>query len=119
MNRTVHKTRLLVFFLWAGTAALFALGTFPQAGVSHDPNEILTRDMAGRTEKIPALDQQQIDCSSTRPAFHGSVVFARSGAITPTTEQAELVISDQSYRPLTGLLRAHFGRAPPSFSFSR
>jgi hypothetical protein len=118
MNRTVRQTQLLIFLLCAGIALWLAQENLLQAGVSHDPNASVARGMAGHPEKIPALENQQVDCANARPTFQGSVALASIRATAPPSEPAELVVFDKSYRPQTGLLRAHRGRAPPC-TFSR
>jgi hypothetical protein len=118
MNRTVRQNRLLVFLLCAGIAVSLAQATLLQNVASYAPNGILSRGMAGRPETIPTVEKQQLDCANARPTFRGSVVAASIRATAPPSERAELAVFDKSYRAQTGLLRAHFGRAPP-YTFSR
>lgn len=101
MNRTAQQTRLLIFLLCAGGALSLAQGRHLRDSASHDPKGTLACSKAGHPEKIPALERQQVDCSSSRPTFQGSVAFACSGAITATSEQAQPLVSDKSYRPLS------------------
>jgi hypothetical protein len=91
MNRTVRQARPLIFFLCAGIAVSLAQGTLLQDAASHDPNGSLARGMAGRPEKIPALENQQADCVNARSTSQGSVAPPNTRATAPQSEQAELV----------------------------
>ena len=118
MNRMVRQTRLLIVLLCAGIALSLAQASLLHGAASHNPNGIPVRGMAGHPEKIPALEKQQVDCANARPTFQGSVAFASVRTTANPSEQSELVIFNKSFRPQTGLLRAHFGRAPP-YTFPR
>lgn len=119
MKQTVRQTRrMLIFLLCGGIALSLAQVPLLHDAAIHDPNGVLARGMAGRPEKLPGLEKQQVDCANARPTFQGSVAPASIRANAPPSEQAELVIFNQSFRPQAGLLRAHSGRAPP-YTFSR
>ncbi len=118
MSRTVRRTFRLIFFVVAGIAALLAGGNVLRARTGPDPHGTLAQGMAGHTEKIPALDKEQVSCPTARPALQGSLASPSIRAEAPPSEQAASVVIDQSYRPRAGLLQAQFGRAPP-FTFSR
>jgi hypothetical protein len=113
MNSTVRQRRVLIFFLCAGIAVSLAQATLLQGAASHDPKGILSRGMAGRLENIPALGKPQLNCANARPTFQGSAALASMRATDPPSEQAEMVVLSKSHQPQTGLVQAHFGRAPP------
>jgi len=118
MNSTVRQARSLIFFLCAGIALSLAQATFLRGPASHDHNDMLACGLAGHSQRLPALEQNQIDCANARPTFQGSVILASGRAIAPWGELAEVVVFDKSYRLQSEPLRAHFGRAPP-YPFSR
>jgi hypothetical protein len=118
MSRPIRQARLLSFVVAAGIAASLAQGALVRNAAGHDPNGMLVRGITGRTEEIPALEKQQVDCANARPAFQGSVASASIGVIAPPSAQTEPAFFDNAYRPQTGLLRAQFGRASP-YTFAR
>ena len=113
MSSTVQQRCVLIFFLCAGIALSLAQATPLHGAASHDPNGIPSRGMAGHPEKAPTLEKQQVSCANARPTSQGSVALATMRALDAPIEQAELIVLDKSHQPQTGLLQAHFGRAPP------
>jgi len=113
MSSTVRQRRVLIVFLCAGIALSLAQATLLPGAASHAPNGIPSRSMAGHPENAPTLEKQQISCANARPTFQGSASLAGMRTFDASIERAELIVLDKSHQPQTGLLQAHFGRAPP------